>query len=563
MDLNISRIIITSLLKLSLGLVCKIVRNLAANKLKDGDVAHQEWRNLIVRELNDITTKLDGLVRKDLLCSISYLKEGFCLVNLAPLEVADIEETKEVKDNLQDEASSILKHASEASSLVHVLSAAAKKLKITSEGSFATAKPSFKLAYEKATEAFNNEALSIEDRIFATKVRMITRILEILEDPDRTAETCKLYLEELHGVPAVKEIFSVYLHGAKNFHFYKKFHSYKRKRLEIVMSVNMINLVLYDAICKFTKLPLNLFNWPRIEIGDRAYHPILENSEIVENVKQSGDQSFKNTFCSVNSKREIVTWHTSGDIKVLNKTTSEWSLFCTLSNEMIGPNVIKVYSAIAVDGDDNVYIVVKFETTDDVYHFTLFVFDTNGNLKYEHTLGFLDKGKWFRRSHQLVVSKDICIIHTMDGESTIQTIVWVCDQRGRLLYKFHMDDLYFQIPHMDIFLVTMCVSDKNEIIAAKHLGRYIYIYTEEGEMKRKIEVPEGHEVSGVAFNHIAKTIIVGTWVNNSYFLTSWSETGEQQDTFEISLGNTWKLVEIISHPSGNVVLVQGVKIVFI
>ena len=242
---------------------------------------------------------------------------------------------------------------------------------------------------------------------------MISRILESLEDPDAATEMCKLYLKELHDVPAVKEMFSVYLHGAKKFHFYKT------KRLEIVMSVNMINLVLYNIIFKFTKLPLNLFNWPRIEIGDRAYHPILENSEIMENVKQSRDQSFKNIICSVKSEKKIVAWHTSGDIKVLNKTTSEWRLFCTLSNEMIGPNVIKVYSDIAVDGDDNVYIVVKFETKDAVYHYTLFLFDTKGTLKYEHTLGFLDKGKWFRRTHRLVVSKDRCIIHTMDGESII------------------------------------------------------------------------------------------------------------------------------------------------
>ena len=126
-----------------------------------------------------------------------------------------------------------------------------------------------------------------------------------------------------------------------------------------------------------------------------------------------------------------------------------------------------------------------------------------------------------------------------------------------------MYDQCLQIPYMDIFLVTICVSGKNEIIAANHLGRSVYIYTEEGEMKRKIEVPEGHEVSGVAFNHITKTIIVGTWVNNPYFLTNWSETGELQDTFEIPFGNTWKLVRMISHPSGNVVLVQGEKIIFI
>ena len=31
-------------------------------------------------------------------------------------------------------------------------------------------------------------------------------------------------------------------------------------------------------------------------------------------------------------------------------------------------------------------------------------------------------------------------------------------------------------------------------------------------MKRKMEAPEGHEMSGVTFNHITKTIIVGSYL---------------------------------------------------
>ena len=98
-------IIITSVLDLTLSLICKKVCNFAANKLKDGDVRDQKWRELIVRELNDIITKLDGLDRKDLLSSICFLK-GLRLVNLALPNAADNEETEGEKDNLQDEASS-------------------------------------------------------------------------------------------------------------------------------------------------------------------------------------------------------------------------------------------------------------------------------------------------------------------------------------------------------------------------------------------------------------------------------------------------------------------------
>ena len=103
MAVSMPCIIVSSVLNLALELLCEKVGNFAANNLKDGDVTHQEWRKSIVRELNDITTKLDGLARKDLLSSISFLREGLCLLNLALPEAADIS-----------------KHASEASSLVHV-----------------------------------------------------------------------------------------------------------------------------------------------------------------------------------------------------------------------------------------------------------------------------------------------------------------------------------------------------------------------------------------------------------------------------------------------------------
>ena len=79
---------------------------------------------------------------------------------------------------------------------------------------------------------------------------------------------------------------------------------------------------------------------------------MIANKEIMENVKQSrGLQPINHILdvdnsrpYSVNSQREIVSWdNTSIDIKVLNTTTSEWRLFCTLSGEIIGPNCIRVW----------------------------------------------------------------------------------------------------------------------------------------------------------------------------------------------------------------------------
>jgi hypothetical protein len=54
-----------------------------------------------------------------------------------------------------------------------------------------------------ATEAFNNVALSAEDRLMASKLRIVSRILEGLEDPQAAVHDCLLYLKELQDLPAV------------------------------------------------------------------------------------------------------------------------------------------------------------------------------------------------------------------------------------------------------------------------------------------------------------------------------------------------------------------------
>ena len=68
--------ILTAVVKATFGFLVTKGRDKAAEKLKDGDVTEQKFRGLIVREIDDIKSKLDGLSRKDLLASISFFEEG-------------------------------------------------------------------------------------------------------------------------------------------------------------------------------------------------------------------------------------------------------------------------------------------------------------------------------------------------------------------------------------------------------------------------------------------------------------------------------------------------------
>ena len=74
--------IITGILNSTIGLLWNKARDLTAAKLQDGDVTDAKIREIVVRELNDIKTKLDGLCRKDLLSSYSFLREGVDLLNV-------------------------------------------------------------------------------------------------------------------------------------------------------------------------------------------------------------------------------------------------------------------------------------------------------------------------------------------------------------------------------------------------------------------------------------------------------------------------------------------------
>jgi hypothetical protein len=68
--------IVSGVLKSTVSILCSKLRDYAAGRLNEGDVNDEKCRQIIVRDLDDIKSKLDGLSRKDLLASISFFHEG-------------------------------------------------------------------------------------------------------------------------------------------------------------------------------------------------------------------------------------------------------------------------------------------------------------------------------------------------------------------------------------------------------------------------------------------------------------------------------------------------------
>ncbi|CAB4046026.1 Hypothetical predicted protein, partial [Paramuricea clavata] len=68
--------VLNGLLNSTVGLLCTKLRDYTANRLLEGDINNDQLRQIVVREIDDIKTKLEGLSRKDLLASLSFFKEG-------------------------------------------------------------------------------------------------------------------------------------------------------------------------------------------------------------------------------------------------------------------------------------------------------------------------------------------------------------------------------------------------------------------------------------------------------------------------------------------------------
>ena len=210
--------IVTAVLKATVGLILHKGRDLAADKLQEGDVTEQQFRNMIVREIDDIQSNLDGLARKDLLTSISIFKEGIVFL----YKVLDMKFI--CKERTATEQGAITQGSREGTTQLSLQSFETDVDKVSllrgmdslddfCKRALADAKKPFDEARVKATEAFNNVAFSTSDRIMAMQYRVMCTILEKIEYPKEAITVCKLCLEELHSMPAVRKSFEVEITG--------------------------------------------------------------------------------------------------------------------------------------------------------------------------------------------------------------------------------------------------------------------------------------------------------------------------------------------------------------
>jgi hypothetical protein len=326
----------------------------------------------------------------------------------------------------------------------------------------------------------------------------------------------------------------------------------------------MINYVVFKYVSKFSSKYTSASAWPTIELADRSFNPIL-NWQEVSTRKSMGneltqlpnrvilDTTTRPHTSAVNSHGDVYVENDFDSIKLINKKGK--SKVVNLPSH--GGNVVaQIILGLAVDNDDNVYVVRWLETrtgNGDVRSHVLDVLDENYNVKQDsRRLEFLKATDI--PNVEIAINKNNDIIMTCTYSDRHE--VYICDNTGKLKHKFERSS------H---FLLILGISGQDEIMISSKNDQAVKIYSEEGNLKSTIKLPEGHEAYGLAFHYVICKIIILTYVEGKYVLLYYTEAGELETTAFCDKENPYafKSHNIKSHPSGPVAVIDKESITFI
>ena len=555
--------IVTDILRSTAGVLWNKVRDKTAEKLRGGDVTNARIGEIVVRELDDIKKKLDGLSRKDLLSSCTLVQEGINMLYLS-LSKLNLEQKALADETVDDRAKTSRMTTGAQSEILNEvmdLSCVVDKLKVNADKECEKAKKRFEQARLKANDAFSNEALSVKDRIFAVELRIVSEILECLDSPDIAIKNCLSFLRMLHNLPAIKDIFNVYINGGV------RSLTGKTERAENVKSVMLINCVLFQYVLKFSSKNSALQCWPTIDLPDRSFYPISQWMEIstrksmgVELDQHPGRVVLDEGIIpdaidagAVNIRREVIVKASRNSVKVISSTGESKTVELPDPKEFDNVTQHRV-EAFAVDKNDKVYVLRGLKTQTNfrkAESCALSILDQNYNVIHTCLLDFLKIAE--KRSKMAINKNNDIIISQADDP-----YVYICDDVGQLKHKFDTMNSEGR--------PILCISGKNEILISRHCTEEVQIYTEEGNLKSTIKLPEAYGVLSVAFHHVMCKIIVLTRDYKHFLvhhLCLYSESGELESTALFRAEEFGWHPAVTSHPSGPVAVLTNKSITFI
>ena len=394
--------IISAVFKATIGLIVNKGRDVAAERMKEGDVADQKFRSLIVRDLKEIHYKLDALSQKDLKAAVDFFETGLgCLyrafdtmhsanVSLGAAKVSERNEEVDFKEITLPSDTDPEKNIVLANGIRNMQ---LNELDETTKSLLSNAQKKFRLAVENATHACNNEALSTFDRITAIRYRVMAAMLQSAAETARTTgdlkstlqkalPECEQCLKKLNSLPAVQNSFKVELSkGLLNI----RGQFGKDERMQIISIVCQVNRTVYDAMQTAGKTKdVHVLKWPYVDIGEDQVDPlrdvrviqVLEKSEKVDmehycitpglsfDVKLGG---YRNIHCATNTLGQFLIaekWETT--VHVYDKNGMLQFSYNAQTDDAKSQFRIEIADIVTEDVGDKIYLLIISAGEDEV-----------------------------------------------------------------------------------------------------------------------------------------------------------------------------------------------------
>ena len=545
-------VIITAVFKATIGWLVDKCRDEAAKKLKDGDITDQQFRGIIMREIDDMRSKLDGLSRKDLLASISFFREGVELL---------YEVFEDTRSRSEYDADAAQAACAEAVSLTEGM----KHLELTKSATrkLADAKKRFESARERATDAFSNEALSPSDRILSMQYRVMATVLEKIDHPEDVLAPCKVCTEELNSLPVVQQSLREQL--KTGFRAVKSLFN-KEERRKVISGVCLVNRVAFNVI---RTVPVKeLFpKWLMIDTGEEKVDLLrdprvreilckqgMENCSISPRILVHVDEEELGlevlSDIATNSSRQYILAYFDLTIKVFDnsgKFVQGFRLPPLIDDSGKQLSIKTRVFRLATDMNDNIYVLVREESRMGSY----WIFKFNKTADQHHKF----------RVEGMSFDFDLCELSVSDSGKVVVLkgywrkeygIVDVYETNGQLVCSFGQQILSYPC---DI----TTVSDGRVMVLQERGPSVVHIFSEQGDHLNKVRLQRSLFSSKIVFHRESQQVALVSTVkffSDELYIDIYTKDGEFLRSISIHMGKPfYSLQEVAVTTEGCIAVV--------
>ena len=539
---------VSSFFKATIGLLVNKGRDKAAEILKDGDVTDQRFHSLIVREIDDIKSKLGALSRRELEASISFFKEGITLL----YDVFDI-----VKSRNDCGAATAQAACDEAFSLVEGIT----RLELTGLDESATrklttAKKRFKDARREATRAFKNEGLKTSDRILAMKYRVMATILETVDNPADAVAPCGVCVKELNSLSAVQNSFAVQLKTG-----IQKVRGLfgKEERREIIFNVCHVNRVIFDITLASGRLDFS----PSVDVGENNVIRLCDARVKDVLLKHGREYCCVPTRSFVQEEHKLkrpnsIATNSSGEfivtdlhyVKVFDNS-GKFVKQSSLSTDEV--NTIYAHE-VATDMSDNIFVLTRLEKPGTELSYWVYKLTKTADLHYRFRLR---GGRWLTGYNGLSVTDKGNVVTLLDfivqihivevgssgeGEMIVRNFTAVAeyDTDGEFVRSYGKEKIRSA--------TDVIVTNDGRVMVADQVDHCVHIFGESGDYLDKFKLQQiACRYTSISFHRAGEQVVVtGTREGKPLQVEIYSKDGEFVYCAEIAIDGGIRFVRGIT-----------------